>query len=55
MYAFLSLANASELIGPKWQTAELYSQSRVRINQSHASHITAHSIMSSLMSWPIYP
>ena len=33
------------------QTAQLRSQYRVHINQSHAPHITAHYIMSSLMSW----
>ena len=32
------------------QTAQLWSQSRVQINQSRVAHITAHSIMSSLMS-----
>jgi len=32
------------------QTAQLWSQSRVQINQSHVAHVTAHSIMSSLIS-----
>jgi len=37
------------------QTAQLWSQSRVKINQSCLAHITTHSIMSSLTSSLISP
>ena len=37
------------------QTAQLWSQSRVQINQSCTAHIAAHSIMSSLISSLMYP
>ena len=37
------------------QTAQLWSQSRVQINQLRAAHITAHSIMTSLTSSAISP